>query len=250
MNIICNGIPVGGNIGGIGSGGLTINKNVTNSETSTWAFSLLMIWDQHLTDEEVFYLNKLVDNYINNGIPIKKMIDSAENLKISNNGNIGIGVANPTSLCNINGHITTKLYYYSRTTTTIPSDTLSFAVCFSTLIQDLNMTGNIITYTSDVTNGDYFQINKTGLYLINVMLGNTNSNAYFWIDKNNTNTDDCLVNANTLFVKSKIDSNDESISFRGVLNNNDIIRIKSGFITSLITSDRYTLNITYLMETI
>lgn len=245
-NIICDGIPVGGNVGGIGNFNLTVNTG--NGETSDWAFSLAMVWDQFLTDDEVFFIDKLVNNYMNRGISIRNLINKFEDCKIANNGNIGLGVINPQSLLEVNGHITTKRYYYSRTTTAIPSNATSFTIIFSNLIENTNMDSAIITYTSDNTNGDYFTIKKTGLYLINVILGNSNSNSYFWIDKNKTSISDCLQDINTIIVRSKGTQNDEILSFRGILDTNDIIRIKSSPIASLITSNRYTLNISFLME--
>ena len=65
----------------IGNGGYNITIN--NSEVSDWAFSLLMVWDQFLTDAEVFYLNKLVSNYMNNGVSIRNILNfMAEILKL------------------------------------------------------------------------------------------------------------------------------------------------------------------------
>jgi hypothetical protein len=243
-NIICDGIPVGGNVGGVGGYNLTINT----SEVSDWAFSLVMIWDQFLTDTEVFYLNKLVSDYTDKGISIRNIINKMEDFKISSNGNIGVGVINPQSLFEINGHLTTPTYYYSRTTTAIPTDTTSFTIRFTNLVRNLNMDTNIITYTSDATNGDYFTINKTGLYLINAILGNSNGSSYFWMDKNKASTVNCLNDTNTIIIKSKGVSNDDTISFRGILDATDVIRIKTSPISSLTASSRYSLNISFLME--
>jgi len=243
-NILNDGVPVGGNVGGNGGYNITINT----SETSDWAFSLLMVWDQFLTDAEVFYLNKLVSNYMNNGVSIRNILNKMEDLKVANNGNIGVGVINPQSTFEVNGHLTTKTYFYNRTTSAIPSTTSSFTIRFTDLISNINMDGSIITYTSDSTNGDYFQINKTGYYIINVIIGNSNSNAYFWIDKNKTSTSDCLADTNTLVIRSRGLQNDESLSFRGILDINDIIRIKSSPIASLSVSNRYSLNIILMYE--
>jgi len=243
-NIICDGIPVGGNVGGTGGYNLTINT----SEASDWAFSLLMVWDQFLTDDEVFYLNKLVSDYTDKGISIRNILNKMEDFKITSNGNIGLGVINPQSLFEVNGHLTTPTYYYSRTTSAIPSDTNSFTVRFTNLVRNLNMDSNIITYISDATNGDYFTINKTGFYIINAIMGNSNGSSYFWMDKNKATTVNCLIDTNTITIRSKGVLNDEILSFRGILDINDVIRIKTSPISSLTTSSRYSLNISFLME--
>jgi hypothetical protein len=243
-NIICDGIPVGGNVGGIGGYNITIN----NSEVSDWAFSLLMVWDQFLTDTEVFYINKLVSDYMDKGISIRNILNKMEDFKLSANGNTGIGVINPKSILDVNGHITAKTYYYVRNTTAIPSDTNSFTIRFTNLVTNTNMDGSIITYTSDSTNGDYFTINKTGFYIINAIIGNSNSSSYFWMDKNKSSLTNCLTDTNTIVIRSKGTQNDEILSFRGILDINDIIRIKTSPISSLTSSNRYTLTIAFIME--
>ena len=70
-NIIVDGIGVGTATGG--SGGISMKINGT-SDTSDWAMSCVMIWDQYLNDFEMRALNRLINNYKTTGIPIKNQI--------------------------------------------------------------------------------------------------------------------------------------------------------------------------------
>ena len=74
-NIIANGASVGTSGGGSGNDKLNINSNYAHSnflhEKSNFAFSVVYIWDKHLTDNEMNYVSTKLNNYLNTGILIK-----------------------------------------------------------------------------------------------------------------------------------------------------------------------------------
>ena len=41
------------------------------SDNSEWALSYLLIWDSHLTDDELKIVSSSLNTFLNNGIPIK-----------------------------------------------------------------------------------------------------------------------------------------------------------------------------------
>lgn len=62
---------------------LTINYNndMTNIDNSEWALAYIMIWDSHLTDEEIKSVSNALHTYINTGIPPKFNSSIYENQK-------------------------------------------------------------------------------------------------------------------------------------------------------------------------
>ena len=66
-NIIVDGSARGIATGGSGGYNLGINNNIYG-ETSDWALSCVMIWNQALTDAEMVTLNTIVANYLSTGI--------------------------------------------------------------------------------------------------------------------------------------------------------------------------------------
>ena len=74
-NILFDGISYGTATGGIGGGTyqLCINTGLSPGavETSDWALSCVIIWDQALSDQDMINLNNIVRNYLVNGISIK-----------------------------------------------------------------------------------------------------------------------------------------------------------------------------------
>jgi len=65
-NILFDGIPSGTNTGGSSGGSfkLCINDQYENSD---WALNCVIIWDKHLTDEEMYLLNYYTYIYMNTG---------------------------------------------------------------------------------------------------------------------------------------------------------------------------------------
>ncbi len=43
---------------------------------SDWALGCVMIWDTHLTDAEMVNLNTMINNYKNDGISMKSLINA------------------------------------------------------------------------------------------------------------------------------------------------------------------------------
>jgi hypothetical protein len=87
-NILIDGVPSGTDTGGVSGYRLSINIGV--NEKSDWSLSYLIIWNKHLTYEEMLKMN----NYFN-------IVRGIENLTISNSGNIGIGINTPSSLLHL-----------------------------------------------------------------------------------------------------------------------------------------------------
>ncbi len=75
-NILFDGVPSGTH--GSGGGGnytLCINSNPWN-ENSDWALSCVIIWDQHLSNNEMQLLNRLINHYKNTGKKINDIINN------------------------------------------------------------------------------------------------------------------------------------------------------------------------------
>jgi hypothetical protein len=83
-NILIDGTARGNATGGPGNYTLTVN-NGQYGETSDWALSCIMIWDQILTDQEMIDLNTMINNYKSTGI-YSINITGTNNV---NNANIG-----------------------------------------------------------------------------------------------------------------------------------------------------------------
>jgi len=66
-NILLDGIPYGINTGGASGGSYKLCINNNFNENSDWALSCVIIWDQHLTNDEMFFLNNYINNYMNTG---------------------------------------------------------------------------------------------------------------------------------------------------------------------------------------
>ena len=79
-NILFDGVPSGTENGGVGGYKLCINDNGENSD---WAFGCVIIWDYHLTDEDCFFYNSLIQNYLNTGGSIKKIFKN-NNIYLNN----------------------------------------------------------------------------------------------------------------------------------------------------------------------
>jgi hypothetical protein len=67
-NILFEGIENGTKTGGSGNSSLRLNAGAYPAETSDWALSCIMIWDQALTDQEMILLNDVIYNYKNTGV--------------------------------------------------------------------------------------------------------------------------------------------------------------------------------------
>jgi hypothetical protein len=75
-NILFDGVPSGTHgSGGLGNFTLSINSNPWN-ENSDWALSCVIIWDQHLSNNEMQLLNRLINNYKATGEKIINIINN------------------------------------------------------------------------------------------------------------------------------------------------------------------------------
>ena len=81
-NILFDGVPSGMYEGGVGNYTLSINSNPWN-ENSDWALSCVIIWDQHLTNDEMQLLNRLIDWYKVSGRKINDIINNSSNQSTS-----------------------------------------------------------------------------------------------------------------------------------------------------------------------
>jgi hypothetical protein len=72
-NILVDGIGVGTASGGGGNDELRINLGNSSTQKSDWALGCVMIWDRHLTDNEMFELNKFIDSNLKNGGSTKSL---------------------------------------------------------------------------------------------------------------------------------------------------------------------------------
>ena len=76
-NILVDGIGKTTKTGGSGGNNFRLNINsVITNEKSDWALSCVMIWSEALTDAEMVDLNTIINNYKNDGISIKSLINS------------------------------------------------------------------------------------------------------------------------------------------------------------------------------
>ena len=88
------------------------------------------------------------------------------------------------------------------------------------------------------------------MYSINAIIGNNyNSSSLYWIDKNEPSTNNYTANTNVpniLVMTSTGNYDHSSVIYTGLLNVNDVIRIKTTNIGNLIASVNHTLTITLL----
>jgi len=91
-NILVDGVASGIETGGTGNSTLTINNSTFGgtASRSDFAFSFVMIWDQHLTDAEMVLLNNMIDQYKTDGIYIPNVINSYTNATSGGSGGGGI----------------------------------------------------------------------------------------------------------------------------------------------------------------
>jgi len=169
-----------------------------------------------------------------------------EIIRITSNGNIGVGIQNPSSIIEVNSFITTKRFDYIRSSSVAPTIAGNFAICYTTLLANNNLSPSIITYTTNTGTGDTITINRKGIYSINAMIGNNYSGGnLFWLDKNEVSTTN-YANQNILVWSSTGNYNHSSLIYTGLLNINDVIRVKSTNIANLVTSVNHRLTITLL----
>ena len=74
-NILVNGIGRGNATGGASNFRLGINNGLT-SQTSDWELNCVLIWNIHLTDAEIFDLNSIIMNNLNNGGSTKALFNN------------------------------------------------------------------------------------------------------------------------------------------------------------------------------
>jgi hypothetical protein len=82
-NILVDGVSVGNVSGGDGNRTLVI-KNT--GEVSNWALSYVVIWNRHLTDDEMIFNSSLLTNYLLSGtIPLFVSVNRGGKIEINNN---------------------------------------------------------------------------------------------------------------------------------------------------------------------
>ena len=170
-------------------------------------------------------------------------------MTILETGNVGIGTSNPTSLFEVNNYISISDYNYKRSSLEPSTNASSYGLYFINLnLIDYNIDSSILTYITNQIDGDSFIINKTGIYSINTILSSSVSTVIFWIDKNSlataSNTD---VNGINLIAISTRGSNyyEHTLSYMGLLEKNDVIRLKAN---PKFTSTTSSLTIDFIMS--
>jgi hypothetical protein len=111
-NILINGVNSGTNMGGAGNLQLGINFDDNDwiyanyfisavDNRSHWALSYVVIWDRHLTDDEMKYNSALIQNYLNTGIePSFNNIQSTQSTSIN--------ITSKSTIYNINYNISNQ----------------------------------------------------------------------------------------------------------------------------------------------
>ena len=159
-NILIDGVASGINTGGASGDLYKLSINIGSNEYSDWSLSFVIIWDRHLTDDEMIYNSSLLINYLNTGVePLFPNTNNGNKTKINNSTftslNIHNNLKNQESKINLtNNYMTNGLLFYKGTT----NDGI--------LINSMNM--NLIFGTG---NNERLRITNTG----NVGIGTTNN---------------------------------------------------------------------------
>ena len=75
-NILSDGITYGSASGGTGNGILYVNAGLNPGESSDFALSYVIIWNRHLSDNQLKYVSNSMINYLNTGISIETAINN------------------------------------------------------------------------------------------------------------------------------------------------------------------------------
>ena len=75
-NILADGVARGVTSRNLSGLNLRINNGEYSGEKCNWALSCVMIWESHLTDDEMVDLNTIINTYKNTGISIKNLFNS------------------------------------------------------------------------------------------------------------------------------------------------------------------------------
>jgi len=176
-----------------------------------------------------------------------------EKIRLTSSGNIGIGTTNPSGKFEINNFVSVSDFNLTRSTIQASTNASSYGLYFTNLKlsnYNLFLDNSIISYTIDQVNGDYFTINKSGIYSIRFNLSTSTTNTVFWIDKNSlataSNTD---VNGTSLLAISTRGTNyyEHNVSFVGFLEKNDIIRPKANPKFNFATDSQARISIDFIM---
>jgi hypothetical protein len=90
-NIISDGYTYGNTGGGTGNGILTLNTGDQSLELSEWGLSYVIIWDRHLSDQQLKYVSNIMTNYLNTGMSIETAINDMININNFGGGGSGGG---------------------------------------------------------------------------------------------------------------------------------------------------------------
>jgi hypothetical protein len=90
-NIISDGYTYANTGGGTGNGTLAINLGDASGDTSEWGLSYVIIWDRHLSDNQLKYVSNIMTNYLNTGVSIETAINDMINMNNFGGGGSGGG---------------------------------------------------------------------------------------------------------------------------------------------------------------
>ena len=215
-NILVDNIPSGKTGGGFGGGDYRLSINYVNKDwryrsdyidnNSDWALSYVVIWDRHLSDEEMFYQSSLIMNYLNTG-------DST--LLTNNSGKINIdinSISTTLNLNNLSANQEIKLNLTDNTYTFINYYTNNLTI-YKSINNDgyfWNIQNNNLIFGTN--NREYFRLineNFTGIYRNFIGIGTNNPSSIIHLHNPQSNQIVKLSLSNSFFIYK--DTNNDAI---------------------------------------